>query len=294
VPTTTLVNFTTIDPNLQNAYSRQASLEIEHQFRPSASVSVGYEHLRGFNLLMQINQNVPTCAASGNNNGCRPNPAYANNSQYSAAGSSVYDGLHVALQQRYGKWGSYRVSYTYSKSFNNVGEAFFNSPIDPTDLQKDWGRSDDDIRHKVVFSGSVNTPSTPATSAWEHLSHGFTLSGVLQYYSALPFNITSGVTTIQGTAGRPIVDGEFIPRNSGEGDTFSGVSLRVSRQFKIGSHGNVEALVEGFNLLNTRNDVARVTVFGTGAYPTNPAPNFGQITVVGDPRSLQFGLRFTY
>jgi len=298
VPTTTLVNFSTIDPNLQNAYSRQASLEVEHQFRPSMSgsdmsVSVGYEHLRGFNLLMQINQNVPTCTASGNNNGCRPNPVFANNNRYSSAGSSVYDGLHIALQQRLAPWGSYRVSYTYSKSFNNVGEAFFNSPIDPTDVSKDWGRSDDDIRHKVVLSGSANTSSAPATSLWEHLSHGFTVSGVWQYYSALPFNITSGVTTIQGTAGRPIVDGELIPRNSGEGDAFSSVSVRVSRQFRFG-RASVEALVEGFNLLNTRNDVARVGVFGAGAYPTNPAPNFGQITVVGDPRSLQFGLRFTY
>lgn len=294
VPTTTLVNFTTIDPNLQNAYSRQASLEIEHQFGPSGTVSVGYEHLRGFNLLMQINQNVPTCAASGNNNGCRPNPAYANNNQYSADGSSVYDGLHIALQQRYGPWGNLRVSYTYSKSFNNVGEAFFNGPIDPTDVSKDWGRSDDDIRHKVVVSGSVNTSSEPAKTFWEHLSHDFTVSGVWQHYSALPFNITSGVTTIQGTAGRPVVDGEFIPRNSGEGDPFSSVSLRVSRQFRVGGQARVEALVEAFNLLNTRNDIARVGVFGSGAYPTNPAPNYGTITVVGDPRSLQFGLRFTY
>ena len=35
------------------------------------------------------------------------------------------------------------------------------------------------------------------------LTHGFQVSGMLQAYSALPFNITSGVTTIQGTpAGR--------------------------------------------------------------------------------------------
>ena len=32
---------------------------------------------------MSINQNVPTCVAAGTNNGCRPNPDYANNSQYS-------------------------------------------------------------------------------------------------------------------------------------------------------------------------------------------------------------------
>ena len=49
---------------------------------------------------------------------------------------------------------------------------------------------------------------------------------MLQAYSAAPFNITSGVTTIQGTTGRPIVDGEYIPRNSGVGDEFFTMSLR--------------------------------------------------------------------
>jgi len=294
VPTVTLVNFTTMDPNLQNAYSRQGSLELERQIGSKSTVSVAYEHLRGVHLIMSINQNVPTCAASGSNNGCRPNPTYANNSQYSSAGRSVYDGLHLSFIQRPGKWASYRLSYTYSKSMNDVGEAFFNSPIDPTDLSKDWGRSDDDQRHRVSVSGSVNSSNEPAQTTWEHLSHGFQLSGSFQYYSALPFNITSGANTIQGTAGRPVVNGEFIPRNAGAGSPFKTASLRVSRKFRVGRHGDIEALVEAFNMFNWRNDVARVTVFGTGAYPANPAANFGQITVVGDPRSLQFGIRANF
>ena len=94
---------------------------------------------------------------------------------------------------------------------NNVGENFFSSPIDPFDLTKDWARSDDDQRHRFVFTGGVNTPMGPARNAWEMLSHGFQVSSMLQAYSALPFNITSGVTTIQGTAGRPIVDGSLHP-----------------------------------------------------------------------------------
>ena len=65
------------------------------------------------------------------------------------------------------------------------------------------------------------------------VSHGFQLSGMLQAYSALPFNITSGVTTMQGTAGRPIVNGEFIPRNAGTGPDFFSLSLRVSRTFAL-------------------------------------------------------------
>ena len=97
--------------------------------RRTSTFSVGYQHLRGLHLIISVNQNVPTCVASGNNNGCRPNPNYANNSQYSSLADSHYDGLHVSFVQRPVKWGSFRVSYTCSKSLDNVGEFFFSSPI---------------------------------------------------------------------------------------------------------------------------------------------------------------------
>jgi hypothetical protein len=177
---------------------------------------------------------------------------------------------------------------------NNVGESFFSSPIDPFDLSKDWGRSDDDQRQRFVLAGGVNSSMEPARNAWELLSHGFQLSSMLQAYSALPFNITSGVTTIQGTAGRPIVDGEFIPRNAGVGSDFFSISLRVSRAFRITGRVRVEGLAEVFNLTNRTNNLTRNTNFGSGAYPTSPLPTFNQITAVGDPRTWQVALRVRF
>ena len=91
--TTTLVDFTTMDRNLQNAYSRQASIEVERVLARGLTASVGYQYLRGDNLLMSVNQNVPTCVAQGTNNGCRPIPGYRNNSQYSSVAESTYHGL---------------------------------------------------------------------------------------------------------------------------------------------------------------------------------------------------------
>src|SRR5262249_39723037 len=152
-----LVNFTTMNPRLQNAYSAQGSLEIEQQIGSRRTLSAGYEHLRGLHLMATVNQNVPTCAAVGSNNGCRPNPNYANNSQYSAAADSRYDALHISLVERPSRWGHYRLSYSWSKSLNNVGENFFSSPIDPTNIWLDYGRSDDDQRHRLVFDGAVQT-----------------------------------------------------------------------------------------------------------------------------------------
>ena len=145
-----------------------------------------------------------------------------------------------------------------------------------------------------MVNGTVSTPSGPTKNAWELLTHGFQLSGMLQAYSALPLNITSGVTTVQGTAGRPIVDGNFIERNAGVGSAFFTTSLRVSRSFRLGGGAHAEGLLEVFNLTNHRNDLTRNGNFGAGAYPTNPSPTFNQITAVGDPRSLQLGVRFRF
>jgi Carboxypeptidase regulatory-like domain/TonB dependent receptor-like, beta-barrel len=293
VPSVTLPNLATMDPNMQDAYSQQASVEIERQLSDRGTYTVGYQYVRGRSLIISINQNVPTCVASGNNNGCRPNPSYANNSQYSSEAISNYHGLHVSFVQRPTSWGGVRVNYTYSRSMNNVGEFFFSSPIDPFDLMKDWGRSDDDQHHRLVINGNVNTSMAPATTTWERISRGFVLSGMLQSYSALPYNIMSGVTTVNGTAGRPIVDGEFIDRNAGESTPYFSLGLRVSRSFRIGPT-TVEGIAEGFNLTNHTNVVSRNTNFGTGTYPTNPLPTFRQVTAVGDPRSFQFAARVKF
>jgi len=294
VPSGVLANFTTMNRNIQNAYSEQGSFEIERQLGERSALSVGYQHLRGLHLIVSINRNAPTCLAAGNNNGCRPSPDYGNNSQYSSLADSHYDGLHVSFTQRPTRWGNYRIAYTYSKSLNNVGEFFFSSPIDPSNIWRDYGRSDDDQRHRLVFDGAIHSSTASANGAWERISHGFQLSGMLQYYSALPFNITSGSTTIQGAAARPMVNGVFINRNAGIGNDFFSVSARLSRTFRITERLRMEGIAEAFNVLNHRNNLTLNGTFGSGAYPTNPASTFGQVTAVNDPRIVQLALRLTF
>jgi outer membrane receptor protein involved in Fe transport len=305
LPSNTLVSITTMDRNLQNAHSKQANVEVERSLG-STVLSVGYQYFRGENLLIAINQNVPTCTLQGTNNGCRPISEYMNNSQYTGIGDSNYHGLHVTFLQRPRDWSSIRVSYTLSKSMNNIGEAFFSAPTDPTNVMKDWGRSDNDQRHRLVVTGSVTSPSTSATTMWERLSHGWLASAMLQYYSALPFNIVTGVNSLQGTPGRPFADGsasaanfdvravEFIPRNAGTGSDFLTLSLRVSRSFRLTGGSRIEGLVEAFNLTNRANPITRNNSFGSGSYPSNPSADFNRVTAVGDPRTVQFGLRLSF
>jgi hypothetical protein len=133
-----------------------------------------------------------------------------------------------------------------------------------------------------------------STSLIEHLTHGLQVSAMLQAYSALPLNITSGITTIQGTAGRPMVDGAFIPRNSGEGSDYLNLNVRLGRTFHLGNRVQLEALAEGFNLTDHVNALTRNGNFGPGAYPSNPLSTFGQITAVGESRSFQLGARIRF
>jgi hypothetical protein len=282
LPAVVPVNFSTMQRDIQNAASQQASLEVERQLAAHTTVSVSYEHLRGLHLLASVNRNAPTCAAAGTNNGCRPDPSIGNNKQYSAAGDSQYDGLQVSLVQRPARWGNFRVSYTWSKAFDNVGEFFFSAPIDNSNIWRDDGRSDEDQRHRLVVDGAVH-------------ARGWQLSGSLQAASGLPFNVVTGANTVQGTAARPLLpDGAFLARNTGVGFGLFLVNSRLSRTFALAEHVRLEAIAETFNALNRRNNLIPNGTFGTGPYPANPLPGFGRATAVGDPRTWQLALRFSF
>jgi outer membrane receptor protein involved in Fe transport len=289
-----LPNLTTMQRDMQNAYSQQANIEIEHEFGQRTTVSAALQYMRGQHLIVSINQNVPTCVAVGANNGCRPSSTYGNNSQYTSAASSDYEGLQLSVLRHASSWGQYRVSYTLSKAMSNVGEFFFSSPIDPFDLSKDWSRADDDQRHRLVISGSAAARGGWTDRSWGRLLRDLEISGTMRAYSSLPFNITSGLTTVQGTAARPVIDGAFIPRNAGDGPDFFTLDLRAGRSWRFRSGASLEGFVEAFNLTNHTNVVTVNGNFGAGAYPTNPSVSFGQPTAVSDPRVLQLAVRVKF
>ncbi len=100
-PSVTLVNLTTMDrESAERLFAPGAASRWSSSSATAAPSASAINTCAGVSLLMSINQNVPSCVASGTNNGCRPNPGYANNSQYSSAGDSNYHGLHLSFMQR--------------------------------------------------------------------------------------------------------------------------------------------------------------------------------------------------
>jgi hypothetical protein len=90
------------------------------------------------------------------------------------------------------------------------------------------------------------------------------------------------------------VNGVFIPRNAGEGFDFVNLNARISRTFRLSDRVSLQGMFEAFNVFNHFNGVTNNGVFGSGAYPTNPSPSFGQVLSVSDPRTLQLALRLRF
>ena len=72
------------------------------------------------------------------------------------------------------------------------------------------------------------------------------------------------------------------------------LNLRLSRSLQLTERVRFEILGEMFNVTNRVNGVTLNGTFGSGAYPSNPLPAFGQTTSVSEPRSGQLGLRLTF
>jgi len=304
-PANAVENYSTMDPNIRNPYSQQTSLEVEQQLTAKTTLGVSYQHLRGEHLIGSINTNI-------NVDGSRPDPTRGNIKPYSSAFDSYFDGLEVSLQQRPLPWGSARVSYTYSKAIDNISEFFFSAPLNNFNLAQDRSRADDDQRHRVVFNAMLTSSNKQADRWTDHLTHGWRLGGILQYYSRLPFNVTTGANTKQATGQRPCAPGyslsangglnpcteglagAVIGRNAGVGFDFFSLNTRLSRTFALTERFRLEGTAEAFNSLNHRNDMVPNGTFGTGSYPAAPSATFGQATAVGDPRSVQIALRLTY
>lgn len=285
-PTGVLFNLATIDNNIKTAYGVQANVEIEREVFRRLSISAGYLHLRGVHVIMQRNLNVPTLTATQDPvNLGRPNPNFANITQYSGQGDSYYDGLTVSLEHRGTNWGSARVSYTLSKAIDNTGNAFFSSPQNNFNIRDDRGLSDNDQRHRLAISGQLRVPhSITNGSAWSRIAEGFQLSSIFTYASPYPFNILTGGQTLQTTNARPAGFG----RNTGKGFNSATLDLRLSRKFQIAEKTTMELMVEGFNVLNRTNLQFPNNTWGTG---TTPPAAFGRATAASDPRQMQIGLR---
>jgi hypothetical protein len=242
-----------------------------------------------------------------------------------------YKGLLLSAEKRAGRH-RFLASYTLAKADNYANDdqiPFSNGPIDPNDLEREFGPSPNDRRHRFTFAGSFDLPA------------GFRVAPLVTLSSGVPMDIlmpdaSRRVPTLSRNAGGRVfhtgaelnaylrelnsaggIDGVLLPlvsNNARFSDSFRSFDLRVSKSFAVGARASIEAILECFNVFNVTN-ILGVSTRNYSGYsnvlardsqdPASPgfltSSSFGQAVNTaggvfgsGGPRAFQLGLRFQF
>jgi hypothetical protein len=214
-------------------------------------------------------------------------------------GIANYDGLQTLLTYRGNRKLFASVSYTLSKATNNTEPD--GNGIGPNQSVllhlggEERGPSVVDQRHRAVMTVTYRFP------------YNITAGTVTMLASARPFNATTGVDNNGDGQNndRPVINGVVIPKSAFRGTGTQDVSTFVEGRIKTSERTSILLRLEGFNLFNHGNFLARgVTVYGNGA---TADPAFGQFVGVGTattaipafanidpPRMFQLQARFVF
>jgi hypothetical protein len=166
-PTTAVAFF---NPNRDNGYLYQASLDIQRQFGNNLMLDIGYLGTFGHKLpapdAQSIDQVPTNLLGAGNTQDLRPFPQFSNVQIIAAdIGASKYDGLNIGIDKRYSNGLLFKANYTYSKFMDNTDSRNELAAYPGTDSftnyynqANDWGLSGNDIRHRFVFSTVYELP----------------------------------------------------------------------------------------------------------------------------------------
>jgi hypothetical protein len=178
-----------------------------------------------------------------------------------------------------------RVSYTFSKAIDDAGNFFF-TPQDNFNLRDERALSDNDQRHHLTLSGTLEAPAHARSSLTRPL-RGFMLSYLFTYGSRLPFNVQTGTDRNNNTNVNDRPAG--LGRNTGRGFDYASLDLRLARKFGLSERVSLETIAEGFNLLNRPNfEVPNNTL------RPDTLATFGRPGAADNPRQIQLGLRLNF
>jgi hypothetical protein len=251
-----------------NPHTVQASIGLSQRLARDLSLEVALQLYHGVHLPIALEgnyresgQNVTVPGAPGSDlfgpRLQRIDPSIAQKIVHSSEGNSIYYGMNVSLQKRFGERFQFRASYTYSKAIDDVVDFSGGTiPYLPTRRYLERGLSAYDLRHYFVVSGTFESPfkAGPANYWIERTLADITLSPIVTLRSGFPFNLYIGrdVNGDLNTTDRPF----YAPRNSGVGENFYSADLRMTKRFYLGQRSerqSVELIVEVTNLLNRAN-----------------------------------------
>ena len=238
---------------------------------------------------------------------------------YDDGGTQSYNGLLLSAQKRLSNNFSTSVNYTWSHCIGdftqgggtpNVGSGY----LDPSNRRFDRGNCVADRRHIFNLTAVAETPKF-AGNMTRMLLTGWKVSGIYRASSGAPLSITTNIDRqLSGVAGQrvnqvltdiyqnrdglnyfnpaafalPAVGGlGNMGRFNAFGPGFFQIDTAVSRAFKIRESQTLEVRGEAFNLTNSLRRANPATI-------SNVTNTFGQVLAAGDPRIMQFALKYVF
>lgn len=288
-------------------------------------VSASYLGNRTANLwrATELNPAVPIAGATtGNTNQRRvlflqdaaKGQAYGTIGHVDDTGRANYHGMLLSVQRRLADNFSILSNWTVSKCMSDPATSEITGPtiVDPNNPDLDYAYCASDRRHVVNFSAVVRTPefgnsfARAAFSDWQ-------VSPIIRWQSGNRSTVTTGVDNAltgmggqravqilddpygNGTAANYLNRAAFTSPASG---TYSDLKpftivnpsifqndIAITRSFRMGTR-TLQARWEIFNVVNYVNLGTPITALNSAA--------FGQIQTAGDPRIMQFALKFEF
>jgi hypothetical protein len=263
-------------------------------------------------------------ATTGNTNARRvlelANPVqgqfYGTIGQLDDTGRANYGALLLSLQRRLKNNLSVLSNWTISKCMSDPATTEITGPtiVNPANPDLDYSYCASDRRHVVNASIVARTPDFNNATLRAMLGD-WQLSPIVRYQTGGRSSVTTGVdNALTGMGGQRAVQVQDDPYVNGDNPTaylnraaftspttgtYSSLApftivnppnlqndFALTRTFKVGTSQAVQFRWEVFNVLNHVNFNAPITALN-GA-------SFGQIQTAGDPRIMQFALKFTY
>jgi len=188
---------TTVANNLTNPMIHQWNLNVQRELPWKLVAEVAYVGTRGEHLFVSQQLNPRVASLDPNSAGQRIFPTFGSTVARTNGGDSVYHGLQTSVSRNVGRV-SFRGSYTWSKSLDNMSEVFVTSGgasrwQNVFDPRGDRGPSAFDRTHVASISYVWALPTFKNSNMFmREVAGGWSLSGIAQWQSGTPETIFLG------------------------------------------------------------------------------------------------------
>lgn len=309
------------NPGFRNGVVQQWNVSVQRQLAGSWVFTTAWVGSKGNHLFMASELNPAIFGAPGANlNARRPLfPVFANVTDQSSRGNSLYHSLQLTLNKRFSRGLTLQTNYTWGKLIDDAsGDG--DAPANPFNFRNERGPSDFDVTHRFVSSFIYELPSMrSAPSLLRQTIGGWQINSIVTLQSGRWINFVSGRdNSASGVnqdradlVGNPFLDtgrsrdelirqyfntAAFVPnapgtfgtvgRNIMRGPGDANVDLALVKNFPLREAWKLQLRGEAFNVLN------RVNLGNPNTNATSP--QFGVITSAGSPRVIQLALKLLF